>query len=396
MKSQVCLFSLIMISLIVTNVGAQEFPPVFNPGPFPTGLEPVRDDAPVDVTQPDGVLHEYTAYRGTPTVDGAVDDDPVWQQIPWTVMEWYGYNNWGDECSAFDESCQPGEWSGWDDLTGWFKMLWDDDHIYIATKRIDDDYSFVPEHAEDVGNIWQDDGFQIKIDTRPPGGNDVESPGVEAGFALIDFEEAFNVWMNATNSNKDLELAEGECESSIESCTDKAIYGVITETDTAIIETFEIAFIKWDEIFEDEEQMFSIMINDRDLDVQEGVLQWAQGIWNKTADEYGSVLWSGSTPPGSAVQAEANNTPDGFGLEQNYPNPFNPTTTITYTVPEAGLTQLCIFNTRGEEVARPLNQHQQSGEYSMDFDATSLTSGIYFYQLRSGKHTITKKMILMQ
>ncbi len=91
-----------------------------------------------------------------------------------------------------------------------------------------------------------------------------------------------------------------------------------------------------------------------------------------------------------------------FELLQNYPNPFNPTTTIKYSIPNnAGVetqdfASLRIYNILGEEIATLVNEKQAPGEYSVQFDASGLPSGVYFYTLRVGDFTATKKMILLK
>lgn len=89
-------------------------------------------------------------------------------------------------------------------------------------------------------------------------------------------------------------------------------------------------------------------------------------------------------------------TPEEYGLAQNYPNPFNPTTTINYTLPNSGFAKLSVFNAIGQEVQTLVNENQQSGNYSVNFNADDLPSGLYFYTLSSGKFTQTNKMILMK
>ena len=91
-----------------------------------------------------------------------------------------------------------------------------------------------------------------------------------------------------------------------------------------------------------------------------------------------------------------NVTPNEYGLAQNYPNPFNPTTTINYTLPSAGFTKLSVYNTIGEEVQTLVNENQSAGTYNLNFNASDLPSGLYFYSLTSGNFTQTNKMILMK
>ena len=90
-----------------------------------------------------------------------------------------------------------------------------------------------------------------------------------------------------------------------------------------------------------------------------------------------------------------------YNLMQNYPNPFNPTTTIKYAIPNNSKSEmlnvkLIVYNILGSEVATLVNQRQSSGNYSVTFDASNLTSGIYFYRLQNGSFVETKKMVLLK
>lgn len=88
--------------------------------------------------------------------------------------------------------------------------------------------------------------------------------------------------------------------------------------------------------------------------------------------------------------------PTAYALEQNFPNPFNPTTMINFSVPVEGFVTLNVYNSIGQQVATLVNESKSAGTYQVDFDATSLTSGIYFYRISSGNFTETKKMILLK
>lgn len=106
---------------------------------------------------------------------------------------------------------------------------------------------------------------------------------------------------------------------------------------------------------------------------------------------------------GGAVDVESNktNTPKIFNLSQNYPNPFNPTTTIKYSIPNetsnfAFNVRLNVYNALGEKVATLVNEVQQPGNYEVAFNASNLTSGIYFYSLSSGNVVLTKKCLLLK
>lgn len=88
--------------------------------------------------------------------------------------------------------------------------------------------------------------------------------------------------------------------------------------------------------------------------------------------------------------------PAEYELSQNYPNPFNPSTTIRYSIPEAGYVTVKVFNLLGQEVATLVNTQQATGAYEVNFDASQLSSGIYFYSIEVNNFTATKKMILMK
>jgi len=88
--------------------------------------------------------------------------------------------------------------------------------------------------------------------------------------------------------------------------------------------------------------------------------------------------------------------PVEFVLEQNYPNPFNPTTTINYSVAKAGLVRISVYNALGQRVAVLLDNHKTPGSYKMTWDASSLSSGVYFYKLQTGTIELSRKMLLVK
>ena len=103
------------------------------------------------------------------------------------------------------------------------------------------------------------------------------------------------------------------------------------------------------------------------------------------------------------IDTEGNHLPTEYSLSQNYPNPFNSSTAIKYSIPQEGLVTFKIFNVIGEEVAKLVNETKQIGNYEVSFDATNLSSGIYFYRIQAvptgrqaGNFVETKKMVLMK
>ena len=84
-----------------------------------------------------------------------------------------------------------------------------------------------------------------------------------------------------------------------------------------------------------------------------------------------------------------------FQLYQNYPNPFNPSTTIKYTIESQCALSLRIYNVLGNEITILVNEEKPIGNYEIEFDASSLSSGVYFYKLQAGSFVETKKMVLV-
>ena len=125
-------------------------------------------------------------------------------------------------------------------------------------------------------------------------------------------------------------------------------------------------------------------------------------IWHRATASDGSGLNVGT---GSSVTLErgvvtSNETDaeiaDEFVLKQNYPNPFNPSTTISYSLPQQSDVSLRVFDMVGREVATLINREQAAGNYSVNFDASRLSSGMYLYRLNTGSSTITRKMMLIK
>jgi len=119
----------------------------------------------------------------------------------------------------------------------------------------------------------------------------------------------------------------------------------------------------------------------------------------------GYELWISCASRGVAVLTvetsvtnldETENLPNDFVLQQNFPNPFNPTTTISFSIPSSVFTSLKVYDILGNEKATLINEIKPAGSYEVVFDASGLSSGVYFYKLQSGKIVESKKMILLK
>jgi hypothetical protein len=96
------------------------------------------------------------------------------------------------------------------------------------------------------------------------------------------------------------------------------------------------------------------------------------------------------------VEKQIDAVPQGFKLEQNYPNPFNPTTTIRYSIPERAEVELIVYDALGHEIKTLVSGDHDAGVYEVEFDATGLTSGVYFYQIKTASFNETRKFVLMK
>lgn len=102
-----------------------------------------------------------------------------------------------------------------------------------------------------------------------------------------------------------------------------------------------------------------------------------------------SWIITGVTPVGSEI-------PSDYTLGQNYPNPFNPSTKINFAIPTTGLVTMKIYDVLGKEVASLLNETKVAGNYTVDFDGSKLSSGVYFYRIEANDFVAVKRMMLIK
>jgi hypothetical protein len=96
------------------------------------------------------------------------------------------------------------------------------------------------------------------------------------------------------------------------------------------------------------------------------------------------------------VYLSSSELPTEFSLEQNYPNPFNPVTNFQFSIVNRQLTILKVYNVLGQEVATLVNEVKQPGTYTVQWDASGMASGMYFYRIQAGDFVATRRLLLLK
>mgnify|MGYP003958882431 FL=1 len=110
----------------------------------------------------------------------------------------------------------------------------------------------------------------------------------------------------------------------------------------------------------------------------------------------GGDPYTGSLHLGDPIVVDAEELPVSYELKQNYPNPFNPSTTINFSLAATEYATLSVFDLSGREVAVLVNGLTESGQHRLDFNASELSSGVYFYRLETASFTKSQKMLLVK
>jgi len=118
---------------------------------------------------------------------------------------------------------------------------------------------------------------------------------------------------------------------------------------------------------------------------------WDDGLSCLAFDSAGGLIIPGAVEPGVEEEVQA-----AYAIEQNAPNPFNPTTTIGFTLAEAGDVTIDVYNVAGQKVDTLVSGFVESGSHSVVWDASGFSAGVYFYTVKSGDFSRTMKMTLLK
>jgi hypothetical protein len=240
----------------------------------------------------------------------------------------------------------------------------------------------------DGGNTYP---FTLASNTANDGVEAVLLPDNPSAIARIKVEAADNVFFDISNVNFTIDQA---VPVELSSFTAKVIDGGVK--------------IEWTTITETNNAGFALERGRDEQNFKEAVYKKGNGttttsnIYSYIDEAVGSGVYyyrlkqidhNGSFKYLNVIKVDIG-APKQFSLEQNYPNPFNPSTSIKFNLPERGFVNLAVFDVLGREVEVLINETKEAGAYEITFDAKNLTSGIYFYQLRTNLFSKTNKMIL--
>jgi hypothetical protein len=131
--------------------------------------------------------------------------------------------------------------------------------------------------------------------------------------------------------------------------------------------------------------------------VQFNVYAFTMTRWTASTDSLFAAAIDWVLDKSTAIgQQDINQLPNEFRLHQNYPNPFNPKTIINYELPTMDYVELSIYNLLGQKIVTLVSEEQAAGDYSVEWNASELASGIYYYLLKTAEYQNMKKMILVK
>jgi len=144
----------------------------------------------------------------------------------------------------------------------------------------------------------------------------------------------------------------------------------------------------WTDVGSDPTRTIEILTGDS-FDALQGIMYYSFGNYKLLPRQDSDFI-------GFTTDLEEAGVPDVYSLSQNYPNPFNPSTMIEYSLPEASVVTVRVYDILGREVAELVNEFKNQGTYKVSFDASRLASGVYLYRVEAGKFNSVKKMVLMK
>jgi len=317
----------------------------------------------------DTVLSVHKA-PSAPVIDGLMDD--VWKSNSVGVSQ----TSYGNGTGLPDSR---------DDLTGDFRLMWDDNNIYGFFTSTDDIL------FNGMTNTYENDCWEVYLDAdnskgtaydgvndaqiRMEWGKDVAAADIEVGGGVTAADVLAAVQAGAEIAQLDFDDGAGwylEFSFPLDAVQLAGVVGT--------------------------EFGFETQMNDNDGTARDHITKW----WAQSGD----VGWNNASVFGTAVLLDAIVTvgvdkidraiPTEYSLKQNYPNPFNPSTKINFSILEPGMVSLKVYNLLGQEIATLVNEELNAGAFEVNFNAANLSSGTYFYKLKTENTSLVKKMIVLK
>ncbi len=254
-----------------------------------------------------------------------------------------------------------------EDYWGKFGLLYDDTNLYLYFSIIDDWLDF-------QAGTWNTDAIELYLDgddTKEDTFDGIDDFQVTCPVGAADVSE----WVGTGEYPRD------------------AIDYTLTETDLGYDIEISLSIADFGIL---EPFGFDVALNDADdTAAREDQLWWWGGqgsSWN-TPSDWNTVTFGETTPVENDRQSVKL---PSFSLEQNYPNPFNPSTVIQYNLEKPGYNRLVVFDLLGQKVATLVDKFESAGAYRVEFDASDLAGGMYFYRLESNGNVLTRKMTFVR
>jgi hypothetical protein len=264
---------------------------------------------------------------------------------------------------------------GYDDLSPVFQVGWNGDSLYFFINILDDIID------TDAAEEWQNDGCEFYFD------------GDYSRDEFFDGENDIHLTIEADTITGDVIPVDSEVWDG-QACN----YKIVLDDDGWYL---EIAFDLEDAYLPDPVESagvpwgFECQVNDADGGNRDHIIRWHSpdnNVWLNPG------LWGTAffIVPTRIIDLPDAPTIKDFTLEQNYPNPFNPATKIQYIIHTPGKVNLTVYDVLGKEVVTLVDEVQVQGAHTAEFNGTGYSSGVYYYQLKSGSTVETRKMILMK
>jgi hypothetical protein len=339
----------------------------------------------------DGALPLYSTTT-VPVIDGK--EDAIWN----ANASWFSQNHYNNNGSTGIN--MPYSYA---DISGGGALMYDDINVYGFFTAWDDTINDIST------NSWERDCWEVYFDadnSKTPAAfdrvDDVQlrfqhattaSTDIETGFGTAGAWLSGDFWAVSTWNRNGVLIAVFDTTKVFDTGDEPNVWNVEWQIPLESLKLDNTVGTQFG---------FETQQGDNDANAataRESISKWWWGMgndpsWND-ASAFGTAVFAGANPD-VGVRDRSISSAKNFQLAQNYPNPFNPTTTIAYTLNSVGKVRLSVYDLMGKEVAILVDGIQPAGQQKAQFNASKLSSGIYFYKLQTAGQVLTRKMTLVK